>query len=55
MTSETKDWKTCVNICKKEMKKKRLTKKELIDMVYGRFKEKDASNAKLRGLIGGVK
>jgi type I restriction-modification system DNA methylase subunit len=49
-----KEWTQVVNICKKEMKKKRMTKGELIDMVYKRFTEKDDNKARLKDLMGGI-
>ena len=54
LKDERKDWKTCVNICKKEITKKKLSKKELIDLVYKRFAEKDNNKNKLNGLLGNI-
>jgi len=52
--TDKKEWKQVVNICKKEMSRKRLTKKQLIEIVYKRLTEKDNNKQRLNDLMGHI-
>ena len=52
--TDKKEWKQVVNICKKELSRKRLTKKQLIDTVYKRLTEKDDNKRRLTDLMGHI-
>jgi hypothetical protein len=52
--TDKREWKQVVNICKKEMKRRKLTKGQLISVVYRRLTEKDDNKARLKDLMGRI-